>query len=426
MKNVKNLSGFGFFVKKILRQPFFNDEPKIYRYVSQLNLINLDTDGDVPEEYSVGTSIDDRKAALKSLFEAMERFNLAKFRFKDFIFESYQEISKSKQAINPTEFCHFSKRQLANKKYQNFYYSPTNKFYWTRSKNLATDKTFYLPAQVIFCPYKYQNNESVLAFPITTGSSTAPRKEEAIYRGINEVIERDAYMTNYLFKLNPEKIIYNNIHSKQILKLLQISKKYNLEVKSFILISDWKIPTILSVLIDKTGNGPALSVGLKTEWNLEKAIVGSIEEAYQIRSWIRICMIKNDWKGNSYTGTNMLKRAYLWKSESGIKRLGFFLESAHKIIVSDKELGKYSRKTSKEKLEMLKGIFNKNNIAVYYKDVTSPKIKISDAVVVKCIIPKLHPMYIDQDFPYLGGPRIISLMKKYNTKTLNLYPHPFL
>lgn len=291
---------------------------------------------------------------------------------------------------------------------------------------MDTNQSVYLPAQQIYCPYKYHNGEKVLSFPITTGTSVAGTLGEALYKSLCEVIERDAYITNYLLKLKPSEIVYNDIHSSKINKLLEMCERYKLEIKSFILVSDLKIPTVLSTIIDHTGKGPALCIGLKTGWNLEKAIVGSIEEAFQIRSWIRVNMIKNDWIGDTYTTKNMLKRAYLWKDKSSIKKLNFFLKSKNKIIITDRSLNKYSQSTLLEKLDLLKELLHKNKMISYYKDITSEKFKNLPVKVVKCVIPGLHPMFIDNDFPYLGGLRIETLKKRYKVRTLNLYPHPFL
>jgi len=413
-------------IGRVFRKPFLNDEPKLFSFGAEINLESLVSDGNAVDRYSAGTSLDENSALCKAIFEAIERISLAEFRFRDFVFDSYKNISKSNNAINPHSFCYFSEGQLQRKKFNDFSFSPEDKFYWVSCINLDTDQTVYLPAQQIYCPYKYYNNEKVLSFPITTGASVAETLDEAVYKGLCEVIERDAYITSYLLKLKPREIVYNNIHSSKINKLLEISRKYNLEIKSFILISDLEIPTVLSAIIDSTEKGPALCIGLKTEWNLEKAIIGSVEEAFQVRSWIRISMIKNDWVGDTYTTKNMLKRAYIWKDKSNIKNLDFFIKSGNKTTIFDKDLRRYSQKTPSEKLKLLKDMLNKNKISSHYKEVTSKKFRNMPVKVVKCVVPSLHPMFIDNDYPYLGSSRIKTLKKKYGVRTLNLYPHPFL
>jgi len=413
-------------LKKIYRKPLLNDEPKFFGFGVELDLEKIHTDGEFPDAYSSGSSKDEATALLKAIFEGVERFNLAEFEFKEFVFGSCKDVDKSILAVAPRNFCYLSKNQINDKDCSDFCFSNKCKFYWTKCKDLTTNRDVLLPSQVIYCPYKYKNNEKILTFPITTGASVAENTSEALYKGICEVIERDAYITNYLLRLEPNEIIYKDINSKVIIGLLEDFKKYDLEIKSYILVSEFRIPTVLSAIIDRTGKGPALCIGLKTDWSLEKAIIGSIEEAFQIRLWIRMVMIEDKWSGDTYTNKNMLRRAYLWKDLSGLKKFGFVLNSRGIAKVSDEEINKYSNKSPKEKLKLIKQELAKSNRHIYYKDVTSKTFKKMGLTIVKCIVPDLHPMFINQDFPYLGGKRIGQLMKRYNIKTLNLYPHPFL
>jgi ribosomal protein S12 methylthiotransferase accessory factor len=413
-------------LRRIYRKPFLNDEPKLISFGVELNLNEIQTDGNLPDLFGSGTSIDADCALSKAIFECVERFSLSEFKFKNLAFDSYKNIRKTNLAVNPNNFCYFTDKQLKDYKYRDFCFSSECKFYWTECKNVVTNQKIYLPAQAVYCPYKYQSNEKMINFPITTGASVSENIDEAIYKGLCEVIERDTYMINYLLKLEPKEIDYDDLKSNEIKDLVEIFEKYRLEIKSYILVSDLEIPTVLSVIIDKSNYGPALSIGLKTEWNLKNAVVGSIEEAFQVRSWIRIVMIKNEWQGDTYTSKNMLKRAYLWKDAKNLNKLDFIFKSSYKSKKINVYLNKRVKNTSKQKLEMLKKILRKNKIEAYYKDITSKKFKNMPVTVVKCVMPNLHPMFIDQDFPYLGGQRIEYLMKKHKTKVLNLYPHPFL
>lgn len=229
-------------LKKIYRKPFLNDEPKIFSFGVELNLDKIHTDGEFPDIFGSGTSKDETTALLKAIFESVERFSLAEFRFKDCVIDSYENLSKSSAAVDPQKFCCFSKKQTNDKNYSDFCFSKRCKFYWTKCVDFTTSQEVFLPSQTIYCPYKYINNEKMLAFPITTGASVAENTSEALYKGFAEVIERDAYITNYLFKLEPSEIVYESINSNGITELLGKLKKYNLEVKSYILVSEFRTP----------------------------------------------------------------------------------------------------------------------------------------------------------------------------------------
>jgi len=282
-------------IKNIYRKPRLSDEPKLYGFGVELDVHKVQTDGEMPDSYTSGTSHVEMTALLRAIFEGVERFNLAEFRFKDFIFDSYDHVFLTHHAEPPSNFCYFNTTQM-HKFAIKFSYARKSKFYWTKCKNIQNDEEVYLPSQTIFCPYKYQNNEKVLTFPISTGSSVAMNEREAIYKGLCEVIERDAFITNYLLRLRPQKVTYTDTESNEIGALQEQIVKYDLDIQSYILASDFSTPTVLSVMIDRTKKGPALCIGLKTDWNLNEAIISSMEEACQIRQWIRLVMIEGEWK----------------------------------------------------------------------------------------------------------------------------------
>lgn len=424
MKIDNLISENGMFVR-LFRQSFLNDEPKLYKFMAEMDESQISSDGDKPDLFSSGVGVSSKTALYKAVFEAIERYCLSTYRIKDSIFGSYKELTKSRHLVNPNKFCYFSAKQLASVKFTNFKHSIKQKYYWVKCKSIKDDGEILLPTQTVYCPYKFVDNEPCLCFPITTGASLGKTISEALYKGICEVIERDSYMTNYLLSLKSKQIEYKS-KTKAIQKILSMFDKYNLEVRSFVLESDFKIPTIMSVIVDKSKNGPAISIGLKTEFCLEKAILGSIEEAFQIRYWIRLCMIENNFSGTTYSSHQMLKRARIWSNSKNIKKMKFILKSPNKIFIDKKQLSEYSNTSFANRLKMIKKEEMFKKVNVYYKDITISKFKLFQIKVIKCIIPELHPMFIDHDFSYLGGNRIELLMKKYNQDTLNTFPHPFL
>lgn len=66
----------------------------------------------------------------------------------------------------------------------------------------------------------------------------------------------------------------------------------------------------------------------------------------------------------------------------------------------------------------------------YYVDITVPEAKKAGLFVVKVIVPKLQPLYLDEGYPYLGGERLrqipLILDKQVRIRRLNNVPHPFL
>ena len=86
---------------------------------------------------------------------------------------------------------------------------------------------------------------------------------------------------------------------------------------------------------------------------------------------------------------------------------------------------------SGEKLKRLTKIFSDKNYELYYKDITISEFKKLNYYIVKVIIPKMQPIYLNEKYPLLGSDRLYSVPAKLGFKNkleddLNKYPHPFL
>jgi len=99
-------------------------------------------------------------------------------------------------------------------------------------------------------------------------------------------------MIYYLNRLKPRRFDLASSENKEIKSLYEISRRYNLEIFSLDIMTDLGIPSIVSVIIDRSGLSKAVSVGLKSNLNVEKAIIGSIHEAFHTRTWIREAYIQ--------------------------------------------------------------------------------------------------------------------------------------
>lgn len=407
-------------VRKI---PAFNDEPRIHRYIAQINLNSYRGDGVPPDPISEGTSLVPENAFLKSCLEACERYSLANFKFRNFVCGSFNRLKHNYPVAHPDKFRHISEQQKKQDKFQNFSFSDDTSFYWTMCKNLFNKSEIYLPSQLIYCPYLYKNEKQIM-LPISTGTALGLSLEDAIYRGICEIIERDAYSITYLLRIPPFLLEYNSL-TNNIKDILEKFRKFRLEIKSYLLYSDINVPTILSMILDLSNVAPPISIGLKTDYNLENAIIGSIEEAFQIRTWIKVCMIKNSFTGKTYTEKTVLKRALFWTHRKNLPLLNFITKTPRAKTISRSELARYKSMTVKHKLKMIKQESKEKDFNVYYKDITYKPLEKLSFTVVKCLIPELHPMHLDENYPYHGGIRLEKLKRQFSVD-INRVPHPFL
>lgn len=401
----------------------WNDDPPLIKFVTKLNSDIKNGDGLFPDSGSAGVSLDSEVAVKKAIFEGLERISLSYFTFHTFICDSYAKLSRKSSTLSPSKFCYLMQDQLHEKNFENFSFSESEKFYWTQCHDLFSHRLIYIPAQLIYCPYKYVD-EKIICLPISTGTALGCSREEALYKGICEVIERDAFITNYLLSMSPKKIKFESM-TEGVKKYLSKFRKFRLKTDCYILESDIRIPTVLTVISDHHITAPAVTIGLKTEVNFENAVIGSIEEAFQIRTWIRRCLVLQNFRGETYSERVILRRALFWANPGNTHLLNFILKTKNKFIMTASQLSKYKTTNYHKKLLRVKKILKKKNLGVYYKEITHPLLKNKNVYVIKTLIPALQPHFIDEEYPYYGGKRLERLKNKYGQK-INLFPHPFL
>lgn len=396
----------------------FNDEPKFFQYTSFMNDSMSDTDAPWDEE-SLGSAldIDDDTSKIKALGECIERYCLAKFRKKDFNKSDFSSIKD--KATNPINFINYIEINKKNSLKESSI--EKKQLFWTDCHDIINNKKMKIPAQLIYVPYK--ENELLLRAPISNGAACASSKDEAIYKGICELIERDSFMIYYLNKIVPEKINLDSIDHPKIKKIIEKFDRYFLEVNLFNITTDLGVPTILCILVDNSGVGPAISLGTKTDWDVMKCIEGALLEAQHTRLWIRDAMIS----GKSIDSIDKIKsiqdRGLFWAKKSKIKNLSFFLKSKKNISVSKMILNIRPQ----DKLKKVINVIKQKKYSLYIKDLSDKKIKDKGFFVFKSIIPELHPLFLFENVKYIFGNRLknVPRLLGHKIKKLNSEPHPF-
>lgn len=419
--------GFQFFTdnpritKGIYKQISYNDEPKPYGYTVYFK----DKYSTAENEYAgaAGLAFSKKKALLKALGETIERYSLSVNNDKRFIYISFNELIKlKKSSLAPKDLILFSNK----KNYVNNL--DRKKIRWVEGRLLITNKKILVPAQLVYVPYLYHHSEPILRFPISTGAAAGITLTDALYRGICEVVERDAFMIAYLNKLPFPQVSILKIKDKLISNITDSFKRYKLELVILDLTTDLQIPVFAAIILDRTGIGPAVAVGLKAGFNIKDTIIGAIEESLMVRFWTRDeIAYKADYKESKVIKT-IEDRAHFWSRLSSMRYLDFWFnnETLKKINLKD-------FKHLDNNLEKIVKLLSQKNIEIIYVDITDKTVRKYGFMVVKVIIPQLQPLYLDERYPYLGGERLynvpvkIGILKTPRTKSqLNKIPHPFL
>ena len=402
----------------------YNDEPQLFQYTAI-------SEGNV---WGGGISFDKKKAQNKAIGESIERYCLEKCDKRSIIYSSQKNLKCDFLDLN--SITSITQEQKKDKKFSRFVFTKDSKFNWVVGKSLFGSKRVLIPAQLIYVPYLYKKGEPILRLPISTGAALGTDIYSALARGIFEVIERDSFMIFYLNKLTAPEVDLE-MSSLKLRRIRQYFCRYRLDLRLFDITSDLKVPVFAAFLIDHTGVGPCVSVGLKSGFNKEEVVIGAIEEAQHTRGWMRD--EKSSVSKKMYQQilsrvrsiSTVRERGLFWFTGKYISKLDFWLDSTSRGKVT---IHKDASLISDGKVDFLKvqKILQNKKLNTYYVDVVTHHVAMLGLYVVKVIIPELQPLYLDEEFPYLGGKRLDEVPRKLGYMTqrrglrLNDFPHPFL
>ncbi|MFC5775866.1 YcaO-like family protein [Ectobacillus antri] len=398
----------------------WGDEPRFPTVRAELTPTNLLSSGGYfhsPAEG--GRSLDVRVATLKALMEGAERYSLSLYEKEKLDFDSYNNLIYSKkQVVDPTLF--ISHDKTLNKEYSA--YIKDSKMYWTTAWSWKNQDYILIPAQLVYLPYAFSDNEPVLRDPLTTGAAAGFTYGKAVMRGLLEVLERDA--TTIIHYCSLTRCRFNKIDLKKYPSIDWLIKEIeacDLKLDIYDYSLDLPVPIVAVRIMDTSGVGPAITVGSKASFDIVSAVEGALLEATCFRSPMRERMnhakeifkeLINDY--NKIISGEL--RAYLWLNR----------EMQDKLEYLDKST------TFSSKFQDYKGFSCKNiNNLIHSTIAKGQDILITDIgvreidsfgiKVVKVIVPKLQPMHLDE-----SNICWTERIHEFNSFGFNKIPHPFL
>jgi ribosomal protein S12 methylthiotransferase accessory factor len=254
---------------------------------------------------------------------------------------------------------------------------------WVKAVNINDNNEYLVPANSVFHPYVTSNDTSLFKSN-TNGLASGNRVEEAIFHGMMEVIERDAWSVFETKRKKAVEIDLESIENPIIKELLDKFKKEGIDVKLVNLTSDIEAATIAAVSDDTVLKDPALlTLGVGTHLDPEIAVMRALTEVAQSRA-------------TQIHGTREDTTRAVFMRKAGYERMKrmnkhWFGESGEVI-----DLGKIKNNAGNSFKEDIKTSMNLLEKAgfkdVLFVDLTREKIEIP---VVRVIIPGLEVYSID-------------------------------
>jgi ribosomal protein S12 methylthiotransferase accessory factor len=395
-------------IGRVRRAISFTDEPKFSQWFCEPSHSRDDI---LEEQYGSSLALDDNASRIKSIAESLERHCSETIDTRRIINKPFSELED--RAVDPAVFVNYSDNLLKGRRNEYIEKIRKAKVSWVKGTHLNSGEQVFVPAQLVYSPYDI-SNEPLIRTPISTGAAFGTDENSARERGLLEIIERDSFMITWLTKRKP---LIVDLSESGLNHLKEYFERYLLEPYVFDITTDLNVPSMLAVLIDRTGIGPAVSVGLKSSLDANQAALGALLEAQHVRGWVRFSYMRgNQPKIESPRDIMDLRtRGYYWYSTDRIAKLDFLLDNKNfKAVPKEKS-------STLGDTPLAEYLIDKD-FDIYYVDISTPEVKKEGFSVIKSIIPQLHPLLLDEDMPYDYGGRL----QKYFTGEINRTPHPFL
>lgn len=382
-----------------------------------------------PEDlrYGVGKGMTDEQAIIGAVGEALERYCGSIFNRQQIIVSSYAELGD--KAVPPQVFYSFSDQQYSDPNFPFPTFDPKMQTSWVTAMNLRTQEQVLLPAASVYLNFcSHQLGDCIL--PLTTnGMASGPSVEFAAYRGLCELIERDALIITWLNRLPAPRI--NFLHRPGIeTEIARNYARFNIELMAFNFTTDTQIPVIAAMAIDRSGKGPALVTGLGCDLDGSIALRKAIFEVCQARPHDVSRMAAGD-------GANLHKyediqdladHSAFFYTTARLSELDFLLHHHQHQNVED-----LPTDTSATELEKLQSVVTKLDAVgaeSYLVDVTTPDIASVGFRVVRTLASELVPIYFGYGQEPLGTQRLFEVPERMGyggrrtEDDLNPCPHP--
>jgi thioglycine synthase len=256
---------------------------------------------------------------------------------------------------------------------------------WVISVNARNDKEFFVPANAVYHPYIPLKGQ-ILFKSNTNGLASGNAIEEAVFHGIMEVVERDAWSIFEAKRQSKKEIDCENTDNPMIRDVIFKFQQAGVDVKLVDLTADVNITTIAAVSDDTILKDPALlTLGVGTHLDPEVAAIRALTEVAQSRA-TQIHGTRED----TTRAVFMRKAGYQRMKRINKHWFGDFHE-----VLELSEIKNKAKKSFKKDIETSLKLLGKCGFKkVLFADLNRSEIQIP---VVRVIIPEMEVYSVDSE-----------------------------
>ena len=401
------------------------DDLALYSYWGEMTRTSVFSPFKMPQDVGSG-NFDRLKAKLAVVGEGLERYGLTAFDDCRFITATYREVQD--RAVDPRTLILFDESQ-----YQpGFHYKRFKEdtpMRWVEGYNLTRQCPMLVPAGMVYLAYDFLSADECCSPSVSTGAAAAISLEEAILKGIYEVVERDSLTIMWLAQLGVPRVKMGGRFSA----LMEQLAGFNLELYVHYITLDVDIPAFWGMLVNREGQKPVMAVGASASLNPEDALRKVVEEVIQTRMWAKSLTRGADRypdfsRPENFTLVTNFDLHVLMYAAYDMRHAVDFMLSSEKAIAMD-EIPNHSSPCVLECIHRSVALLQAKEFQVIAVDITPGEVRDAGLSVAKVIIPNMQPLNGNHNLVHLGNPRLYTVARQFGRDLMldqvNPYPHPF-
>jgi ribosomal protein S12 methylthiotransferase accessory factor len=374
-----------------------------------------------------GSSVDKDEALFKCLGEVLERYCM----YNTFLTGEFAQLPASECQLlrqfprcAPDERCADSYKEI----------SPDWTLTMASVKEVATGNAHWIPAGYVDFSYQSPEGEPRVTLSHSSGSAFHENLHRAIWAGLCEVAERDAFSLFWLNQYCAKEITFDlNFGSdtaelNSLAKRLKLIKDSGLRVRSFDITTDFRVPTVFSVV--QGDEFPFATFGASCSADPVKAVIKSIDEVFLVRL-AQLSGEKEVLDAPSYTDfswVNQLRdHCDLYARWQDTPAFDFFMKKSETISLSElRQMSWWSEPDSYEQLRDTCAMLQERlGMTVLFMDCTLDDVS-KFGVGIKVVVPQMQPISVPESLKWLAHLRLAQHAERLSLKCAsNPYPHPF-
>lgn len=416
-------------IRSISWCPVDPDEPQLWHCLATLGRIDRFT-GRACNPITGGTALTEDAALAKAIGESVERYCGDLYDPDEVVWAPYREVKA--RATDPRRFVLFHPNQYRQPGFPFVPVTEQSRLGWVQGFSLTRGEPTLVPAALVHVPYESCTPDEHFEQGPVSGYACGNTLEEAILRGIYEVVERDAFMIFWYNWLPVPAIDLGTVAAQGVRQVLDRYHSTPARLSCADLTTDVGIPAVLAVMTSRQPGWPAAVVATAADLDQAKVVAHALLELaanYILIRWL----LEDRSRRPPRTVRDVVgpeDHGLLYSSPDLLPYLDPVLHPRWAVPLRDGCAG--ASVDVKADIETCVARLARLDLEVIVVDLTTADVEELGFKVVKVLIPGMQPIDFGLECPHLGGRRLYEAPQRMGYRhrptqphEFNLFPHPF-